>query len=171
MKCPFCHHEELKVIDSRNAIEANAIKRRRECLKCSRRFTTLETIELIVQVLKRDGHYENFQVNKLISGLNAACRHTKISQEQVNILASKITIELMGRQTREISTREIGEIIMRDLKEIDSIAYIRFACVYRRFKDVGELMEAILSVTPEKEGEVSDYKEQNKEEKKKHVTN
>lgn len=169
MKCPFCHHEELKVIDSRNATEANAIKRRRECLKCSRRFTTLETIELTVQVLKRDGHYENFQVNKLISGLNAACRHTTISQEQVNILASKITIELMGRQTREISTREIGEIIMRDLKEIDSIAYIRFACVYRRFKDVGELMKAILSIDPEKKGKVLEYKEQNKEEKKKHV--
>lgn len=169
MKCPFCHHEELKVIDSRNAIEANAIKRRRECLKCSRRFTTLETIELTVQVLKRDGRYENFQVNKLISGLNAACRHTTISQEQVNILASKITIELMGRQTREISTREVGEIIMRDLKEIDSIAYIRFACVYRRFKDVGELMKAILSIDPEKKGEVLEHKEQNKEEKKKHV--
>ena len=109
--------------------------------------------------------YENFQVNKLISGLNSACLHTKISQEQVKILASKITMELISRQTREISTREIGEIIMRDLKEIDSIAYIRFACVYRRFKDVGELMEAILSVTPEKEGEASDYKEQNNEEK------
>lgn len=148
MKCPFCAHEELKVTDSRNALDANAIRRRRECLKCNRRFTTFEMIELTIQVLKRDGRYEDFQEQKLINGLEGACRHTRISQNQVRTLASKITVELMERQTREISTKEIGELVMKYLKIMDTIAYIRFACVYRRFKDIGELMEAIHSIIP-----------------------
>ncbi|MCC5832704.1 MAG: transcriptional repressor NrdR [Chlamydiales bacterium] len=148
MKCPFCGNEELKVTDSRNALDANAIRRRRECLNCSRRFTTFETIELTIQVRKRGGLYEDFQEDKLISGLDAACRHTRISHGQVRSLASKITGELMDRQVREITTKEIGEIVMKYLKTMDTIAYIRFACVYRRFKDIGELMEAIQSIEP-----------------------
>lgn len=146
MKCPFCAHEDLKVNDSRNALEANAIRRRRECLKCSRRFTTFETIELVIQVLKRDGRYEDFHEQKLINGLEAACRHTRISHEQVRALASRITSELMQQQVREITTNEIGEIVMKYLRGMDTIAYVRFACVYRRFKDIDELMEAIHSV-------------------------
>jgi transcriptional repressor NrdR len=148
MKCPFCNHEELKVTDSRNAVDANAIRRRRECLKCARRFTTFETIELTIQVHKRDGRYEDFQEQKLINGLDAACRHTSISHEQVRSLASRITGEFMERQIREISTKEIGEIVMKYLKTMDTIAYIRFACVYRRFKGIGELIEAIVSIHP-----------------------
>ena len=148
MKCPFCRDEELKVTDSRNAPEANAIRRRRECLKCSRRFTTFETVELTIQVHKRDGRYEDFQEQKLINGLEAACRHTSMSHEQVRGLAARITSEFMERQVREISTKEIGEIVMKYLKTMDTIAYIRFACVYRRFKDLGELMEAIESIHP-----------------------
>lgn len=148
MKCPFCGHEEVKVTDSRNAPDANAIRRRRECLKCSRRFTTFETIELTLQVLKRDGRYEDFQEQKMINGLDAACRHTSISREQVRTLAAKITCQLMEGQVREITTKEIGEIVMKYLKTMDTIAYIRFACVYRRFKDIGELMEAIHSINP-----------------------
>lgn len=146
MKCPFCAHEELKVTDSRNAVEANAIRRRRECLKCNRRFTTFETVELTMQVLKRDCRYEDFQEQKLMNGIEAACRHTRVSHEQVRALASRITSELLQRQVREISTKEIGEIVMKYLKGMDFIAYIRFACVYRRFKDIGELMEAIHSI-------------------------
>ncbi|NGX60831.1 MAG: Transcriptional repressor NrdR [Chlamydiae bacterium] len=149
MECPFCGHEELKVNDSRNALDANAIRRRRECLKCARRFTTFETIELTVQVCKRNGLYEDFQKEKLIQGLEAACRHTRVSHDQVIVLASKITSDLLQSQVREISTKEIGEIVMKDLKEMDTIAYIRFACVYRRFKDIGELMEAIESIRPQ----------------------
>lgn len=148
MKCPFCGYEEHKVTDSRNAMEANAIRRRRECLKCARRFTTFETVELTIQVHKRDGRYEDFQQQKLINGLDAACRHTSMSHEQVQALAAKITSELMERQIREISTKEIGEIVMKYLKTMDTIAYIRFACVYRRFKDLGELMKAIESIQP-----------------------
>lgn len=143
MKCPFCHHEGLKVTDSRDAIEMNAIRRRRECLQCCRRFTTFETIELTVQVQKRDGTYEDFQQHKLVNGLAAACRHTKISYDQVIALASQITNELVQSQIREISTTELGQTVMRYLQVLDPIAYIRFACVYRRFKDLGELEEAI----------------------------
>src|SRR5882672_8012190 len=108
MRCPFCNHEESKVTDSRNAAETNAVRRRRECLKCLRRFTTFETIDLTIQVHKRDGRYEDFIQDKLIKGLDSACRHTRISHEQVRGLAYKITSDLMERQVREISTKEIG---------------------------------------------------------------
>ncbi len=148
MKCPFCHHEDLKVIDSRDAIEQNAIRRRRECLSCSKRFTTFETIELAIQVHKRDGRYEDFQQQKLINGLEAACRHTTISRDQVHALAAKITGEIMQRQTHEIDTTELGEIVMTHLQALDPIAYIRFACVYRRLKHIKELMETINLIQP-----------------------
>lgn len=147
MRCPFCSHEESKVTDSRNALETNAVRRRRECLKCLKRFTTFETIDLTIQVLKRDGRYEDFLQDKLIKGLDAACRHTKISHEQVRALAYKITSDLMERQVKEISTKEIGEIIMGHLQDLDMIAYIRFACVYRRFKDVDELKDALATAS------------------------
>jgi transcriptional repressor NrdR len=146
MKCPFCHHEGLKVTDSRDATEMNAIKRRRECLQCARRFTTFETVELIVQVKKRNGTYEDFQPQKLLNGLAAACHHTKISHDQVNALASQITHELMHTQVQEISTTQLGEMVMKFLQALDPIAYIRFACVYRRFKDLRELEEAIKTI-------------------------
>jgi transcriptional repressor NrdR len=148
MKCPFCQHEELKVTDSRNATEANAIRRRRECLNCLRRFTTFETVELTVQVHKRDGRYEDFQQKKLIDGLLAACRHTTISSDRVIAIAAEITAELSQKQVREIATRELGEYVMKHLQALDPIAYIRFACVYRRFKDIDELMAAIRSIEP-----------------------
>ncbi len=143
MHCPFCDHIDLKVTDSRDAAEVNGVRRRRECLKCLRRFTTFETIDLTIQVFKRDGTYEDFIQDKLIKGLDAACRHTRISHEQVLALAYKITADLMERQIREVSTSELGEIVMQHLRSMDIIAYIRFACVYRRFKDVDELMDAI----------------------------
>jgi transcriptional repressor NrdR len=153
MHCPFCNHEESKVTDSRNATDMNAVKRRRECLLCLRRFTTFETIDLTIQVQKRDGRYEDFHQDKLIKGLGAACRHTRISHDQVRGLANKITGDLMERQIREINTTELGEIVMKELRALDTIAYIRFACVYRRFKDVDELMDAIENIAPEPENE------------------
>ena len=148
MRCPFCNHEESKVTDSRNAAETNAVRRRRECLKCLRRFTTFETIDLTIQVLKRDGSYQDFAQEKLIKGLDAACRHTRVSHDQVRALAYKIASDLMERQVREVKTSELGEIVMEHLRVLDMIAYIRFACVYRRFKDVDELMDAIEDVVP-----------------------
>ena len=143
MKCPFCQFEGLKVTDSRDAAEMNAIRRRRECLQCLKRFTTFETVELTMQVCKRDGTYEDFQKQKLINGLAAACRHTRVSHDQVIALASQITDELVQRQVREVTTRELGEMVMNLLHGLDSIAYIRFACVYKRFNDLEELEEAI----------------------------
>lgn len=151
MRCPFCNHEELKVIDSRESLEMNAIKRRRECLSCEKRFTTFETVDLSVQVFKRDGTYEDFQQQKLIDGLLAACRHTTISHEQVIAMAAEITGELMQSHVSVISTKELGEIVMRHLQALDPIAYIRFACVYKRFKEIQELMEAIKAIQPKDE--------------------
>lgn len=151
MKCPYCHHPDQKVTDSRDASEVNGVRRRRECLNCLRRFTTFETIELSLQVLKRDGRYEDFQPQKLINGLEAACRHTTISHDQVIAIATQITGELMQQQVREINTTELGFMVMKQLQALDSIAYIRFACVYQRFKNIEELMEAIQSIRPKDE--------------------
>lgn len=149
MKCPFCNHEESKVTDSRDASDTNAIRRRRECCQCMRRFTTFETVDLSLQVKKREGTYEDFQQDKLIHGMDAACRHTRVSHDQVRALAYKIKADLMARGVREISSRELGEIVMQSLQKIDVIAYIRFACVYKRFKDIRELLEAIQLIAPE----------------------
>ncbi len=143
MRCPFCSHEESKVTDSRDALETNAIRRRRECCQCMKRFTTFETVDLSLQVKKRDGTFEDFQQEKLISGIDAACRHTRISHDQVRALAYKIKADLIAKAIREISSQELGDIVIRQLKEIDVVAYIRFACVYKRFKDVRELLQAI----------------------------
>ncbi len=150
MQCPFCRHGESKVTDSRDAGDLNAVRRRRQCLKCMQRFTTFETIDLTVQVKKRDGGYEDFQIDKLIKGLDAACRHTRISHDEVRNLASKIAGELLERQVREIDATELGELVMKHLKGKDMVAYIRFACVYRRFKDVDELMLALSDVKEKK---------------------
>lgn len=148
MKCPFCHHHELKVTDSRDALETNAIKRRRECLSCEKRFTTFETVELTIQVQKKNGRWEEFQQQKLIQGLDAACRHTSVSHEQVIGLAATVTNELMQMQGKELTTEKIGEIVMKHLKALNPIAYIRFACVYRRFKEISELIHAINGIQP-----------------------
>ncbi|MDN3507678.1 MAG: transcriptional regulator NrdR [Simkaniaceae bacterium] len=143
MKCPFCGHVESKVTDSRNANEMNAVRRRRECLECAHRFTTFETVDLTIQVKKRDGSFEDFAIDKMTRGLQHACQHTRISREQVRTLASEIAKEIMELQVREISTMEIGEIVMRRLHDLDRVAYIRFACVYRRFKDMDQLLDVI----------------------------
>jgi len=149
MRCPFCNHEESKVTDSRDASEVNAIRRRRECCQCMKRFTTFETVDLSLQIKKRDGTYEDFSQEKLIHGMDAACRHTLISHDQVRSLAYKIKADLMTRGVREIRSHELGEIVMKLLQQTDVVAYIRFACVYKRFKDIRELVEAIQLIAPE----------------------
>ncbi|WP_316359189.1 transcriptional regulator NrdR [Candidatus Neptunichlamydia sp. REUL1] len=149
MKCPFCGHDESKVTDSRNASETNAIRRRRECLQCNKRFTTFETVDISLQVRKRDGSYEDFSLQKLVKGLDSASRHTRISHDQVRDLASQIANELVEKQVREISATKLGELVMEKLHALDTVAYIRFACVYRRFKDVDEIMDAIYTIAPE----------------------
>lgn len=148
MRCPFCGYEESKVTDSRASADLSSIRRRRECLKCENRFTTFETVDLIIQVRKKDGTYEDFKQEKIIKGLDAACCHSKVSHDQVRMLVSKITAGLMSSQIKEISTKELGDIVMDHLKQLDMVAYIRFACVYRRFKDIDEVVDAIHSVKP-----------------------
>ena len=149
MRCPFCNHEESKVTDSRDAMEINAIRRRRECCQCMKRFTTFETVDLSLQVKKRDGTFEDFQQEKLIHGIDSACRHTRVSHDQVRALAYRVKSDLMAKGIREISSQELGDIVIRHLKEIDVVAYIRFACVYKRFKDIRELLEAIQELESE----------------------
>lgn len=137
MKCPYCQHEELKVTDSRDAPEMNAIKRRRECLQCNKRFTTFESVELVTQVKKRDGTYEDFQQQKLSNGIAAACRHTKISQTQVIALSNQITNELVNAQVQEISTTQLGERVMKYLQNRSGGLYSVCLClspVYRYWR-------------------------------------
>ncbi len=160
MRCPFCSHEESKVTDSRTAEQTNAIRRRRECLRCLRRFTTFETVDLTVQILKRSGHYEDFDQEKLVRGLDAACRHTRISRQQVREIAYKITAELMERQLREIEATELGDLAMKYLRQLDTVAYLRLACVYKRFKDVDELKDAIENITPHETQEMENALEE-----------
>jgi len=114
-----------------------------------KRFTTFETVDLSLQIKKRDGTYEDFSQEKLIHGMDAACRHTLISHDQVRSLAYKIKADLMTRGVREIRSHELGEIVMKLLQQTDVVAYIRFACVYKRFKDIRELVEAIQLIAPE----------------------
>ena len=149
MRCPFCNCEDSKVTDSRFATEINAIRRRRECTQCMRRFTTFETVDLSLQIKKRDGTFEDFQQEKLIEGMDAACRHTRISHDQVRALAYKIKADLVGKGIREIESQELGAIVLQHLLATDVVAYIRFACVYKRFKDIRELVDAIQSIAPE----------------------
>jgi len=151
VRCPFCNHEDSKVTDSRFAAEVNAIRRRRECTQCMRRFTTFETVDLSLQVKKRDGTFEDFQQEKLINGMEAACRHTRISRDQVHSIAYKIKADLVAKGVREIRSQELGEIVLEHLLAADVIAYIRFACVYKRFKDIRELVETIQSIAPNEE--------------------
>lgn len=154
MRCPFCQSDDLKVTDSREASDLNAIRRRRECLNCSKRFTTFETVELTIELKKRDGRFEEFQQQKLIHGLAKACSHTTVSHEKVIEIASSITADLMDLEVKEITTELVGALAMKYLKDLDPIAYIRFACVYRRFKEISELMDAIKGIQSTEEEEV-----------------
>ncbi|MEC8307166.1 MAG: transcriptional regulator NrdR [Chlamydiota bacterium] len=145
MRCPHCQADDLKVVDSREALEANAIRRRRSCLKCGSRFTTFETIDLNLQVKKRDGRFEEFSLDKLVRGIEMAARHTRISHDQIQGMASSLANEL-AFQNGAIPSLLLGERVMERLKELDPVAYVRYASVYRRFKDLGEVRHAIDSV-------------------------
>jgi transcriptional repressor NrdR len=144
VKCPFCGHLGDKVVDSRESKEGNSIRRRRECLSCSKRYTSREHIEEIeYRVLKKDGRPEPFQRPKLIGGLVRACEKRPVSLQQLEAIADRIESELQDRPDREIKTTEIGARIMDELRRIDQVAYVRFASVYRQFRDVGEFKREI----------------------------
>ncbi|MDD2374009.1 MAG: transcriptional regulator NrdR [Eubacteriales bacterium] len=144
MKCPYCGHDEDKVIDSRPADEGSAIRRRRECISCGKRFTTYEKVEnLPLIIIKKDGTRQPYDRDKLISGLLKSCEKRPVSTEQIEKLADKVELQIQNSMRREISSGEIGEMVMELLKDIDEIAYVRFASVYRQFKDVNSFMQEL----------------------------
>ena len=144
MKCPYCGYAESKVIDSRPAEEGSTIRRRRECLACRKRFTTYETIEsLPLVVIKRDGSRQTFDKAKLINGMVRACDKRKIPLPVLEQIADEIEQELQGALDREVTTEEVGEMVMRRLKNVDEVAYVRFASVYRQFKDIDTFMQEL----------------------------
>lgn len=141
MRCPFCSHIEDKVVDSREAKDGDSIRRRRECLDCGRRFTSYERIdEIPYMVVKKDGKRESFDRNKVLAGLLRACEKRPISTTQLEAIADQIEKVVQDTADRELATSEIGKIIMRRLKSIDKVAYVRFASVYLEFEDVSEFM-------------------------------
>ena len=144
MRCPYCGYSESKVIDSRPADEGSSIRRRRECLACQRRFTTYETIErLPLVVIKRDGSRQTFDKNKLIGSMLKACEKRSVALGDLEKIADEIEQELQNELEREIPTSEIGEMVMRRLQNLDQVAYVRFASVYRQFKDINTFMEEL----------------------------
>ena len=152
MKCPFCGYTESKVIDSRPAEEGATIRRRRECLACQKRFTTYEIIErLPLVVIKRDGSRQSFDKVKLINGMVRACEKRPVALSQLEAIADEIEQELQSHLEREVSTVEIGEMVMSRIRDIDEVAYVRFASVYRSFKDIGTFMEELTKLLSESE--------------------
>ena len=150
MKCPFCGYTESKVIDSRPAEGYTTIRRRRECLSCQRRFTTYETIERMpLVVVKRDGFRQSFDRVKLINGMVRACEKRPVPLEKLEQIADEIEQELQGKLEREISTVEIGEMVMSRLKDVDEVAYVRFASVYRSFNDINTFMDELSKLLTE----------------------
>lgn len=144
MKCPFCGFEESKVIDSRPADDGERIRRRRECLGCAKRFTTHEVIETVpIVVVKRDKSREVFNRSKLMSGLLRACEKRPISMEQIEGMADSIEAQLQSGYDREVTSQHIGELVMELLKEVDKVAYIRFASVYKNFEDTDTFLEEL----------------------------
>lgn len=151
MKCPFCGHDESKVIDSRPAEEGNSIRRRRECLGCQKRFTTYETVERMpLVVIKRDGSRQTFDKIKLINGMLRACEKRPVGLQEIEKIADDIEQELIGKLDHEISSEEVGNLVMERLKDIDEVAYIRFASVYRQFKDVDSFMDILSKLLNDK---------------------
>ena len=151
MKCPYCSYEESKVIDSRPTDEGERIRRRRECLNCQKRFTTYEIIEsLPIIVIKKDKSREVFNRDKLLNGLLRACEKRPVSLEKLESLIDEIEAVLQNSLDREVSSDKIGELVMDKLKDVDEVAYVRFASVYRQFKDINTFMDELAKLLSEK---------------------
>ncbi|MBA4372229.1 MAG: transcriptional regulator NrdR [Thermodesulfovibrio sp.] len=152
MKCPFCENLEDRVIDSRTSKEGNAIRRRRECLKCSQRFTSYERVEEVVpMVVKKDGRREPFDLAKIRSGLLISCKKRPIGTDQLDSIVETIEKRLVGLGVKEVQSTWIGEQIMAALKDLDKVAYVRFASVYRQFKDINDLMDEVRTLFEQKD--------------------
>ncbi|MBQ1283625.1 MAG: transcriptional regulator NrdR [Acutalibacteraceae bacterium] len=151
MKCPYCGFEESKVIDSRPTDEGERIRRRRECLNCQKRFTTYEIIEsLPIIVIKKDKTREQFSREKLLNGLVRACEKRPVSLDTMENIVDEIEASISNSLDREVSTKRIGELVMDKLKAVDEVAYVRFASVYRQFKDINTFMEELNNLLKEK---------------------
>ncbi len=151
MKCPFCGYEESKVIDSRPTDEGEKIRRRRECISCSKRFTTYEIIESVpIVVVKKDKSRQAFDRVKLFNGMLRACEKRPVSIEQLDKVVSEIEAELQNSLDREVTSVHIGELVMEKLKGLDEVAYVRFASVYRQFKDINTFMDELAKLLGEK---------------------
>ena len=144
MRCPYCGSFEDKVVDSRDSREGRAIRRRRECLKCMKRFTTYEMVEEVsLMVVKKDGRREPFDRQKILTGISRACQKRPISLEQMEAIVDEIEKTLQASLEREVKTVEIGNLVMEKLKALDKVAYVRFASVYREFKDTTDFMKVL----------------------------
>ncbi len=151
MKCPYCGYRESKVVDSRPAEEGSSIRRRRECLQCEKRFTTYETMELLpMVVIKKDGSRQSFDKSKLLRGMIRACEKRPVPLAELERLADEIEQTLQNSLEREIQTEVIGEQVMEKLKGVDEVAYVRFASVYRQFKDINTFMAELNKLLAEK---------------------
>ena len=151
MKCPYCSFEESKVIDSRSADDGERIRRRRECLGCGKRFTTHEIIETVpIIVVKRDKSREVFDRNKLTAGILRACEKRPVSIQQIETMVNTIESKIQSALEREITTAQIGELAMEEIKKVDEVSYVRFASVYRQFKDINTFMEELNKLLTEK---------------------
>ena len=151
MKCPYCNFEDTKVVDSRPVEEGLATRRRRECTKCKKRFTTFEKIEnSLLVVVKKDGTRESFDKNKIVSGVLKACQKTHVTYEDVQRIADNIERVLSNTMEKEIQAADIGGLIMDELKEIDQVAYVRFASVYREFKTIDTFIDEINKLSKDK---------------------
>ena len=147
MKCPFCGHPDTRVIDSRPAEENNSIRRRRVCDECGKRFTTYEKVETIpIIVIKKDKNREQYDRAKIESGVLRACHKRPISADQITRVVDDVETEIFSMEEKEIESRVIGELVMNKLKDVDDVAYIRFASVYREFKDVNTFMDELKQV-------------------------
>ncbi len=144
MKCPYCGYKEDKVVDSRSTAEESAVRRRRECLKCGKRFTTYEYVEEVsLMVIKKDGRREPFDRKKLLAGVMKACEKRPISMEKMEEVITQVERAIQKKSDREVSASRVGELVMEKLKTLDDVAYVRFASVYRQFKDVGQFMQEL----------------------------
>ena len=144
MKCPYCSYKEDKVVDSRATAEESAVRRRRECLKCGKRFTTYEYIEEIsLMVIKKDGRREPFDRKKILAGIIRACEKRPVSIEKMDEIVTWVERAIQKKSDREVSSSRIGELVMEKLKLLDDVAYVRFASVYRQFRDVSHFMKEI----------------------------
>ena len=151
MKCPFCSHENTRVIDSRPAEDNNSIRRRRVCDECGKRFTTYEKIETIpLIIIKKDNNREAYDRSKIEAGVLRACHKRPVSAQQITTLVDEVENEIFNREEREIPSGTIGELVMNKLKDLDAVAYVRLASVYREFKDVNTFMDELKSVLNDK---------------------